>query len=163
MAWPSVAIIVKRGFIVAALAPAVLITALPVAPQAVAQRAQTFEVRLAATPRDTAMREIIAGHGAVQATLVGRELTLMATFEGLKSPATQARIHMGPATAVRGPAIHELEVSQSGLGMAGTISGVVELGDGAVAALDAGHLYIQLDSEGAPDGNLWGWLLREAR
>jgi hypothetical protein len=28
-----------------------------------------------------------------------------------------------------------------------------------VEALKAGRFYIQLHSERAPDGNLWGWLL----
>ena len=29
-----------------------------------------------------------------------------------------------------------------------------------IADLRAGRLYVQIQSERAPDGNLWGWLLR---
>jgi hypothetical protein len=60
--------------------------------------------------------------------------------------------------------VYTLDVSaDSGGGAAGTLMGVIELSDDALAALAAGHLYIQLDSEGAPDGNLWGWLLPAQR
>jgi len=65
---------------------------------------------------------------------------------------------MGPATGVRGPAIYSLAVAGT---MSGTITGVVELSDAALEGFEAGRLYIQLDSESAPDGNLWGWILRE--
>lgn len=106
------------------------------------------------------MRSQVAGHGSVEATLEGRLLTVTGAFEGLKSNATRAEIHMGPATAVRGPAIYRLDVSG---GMAGTIEGSVALGDEALQGLAAGLLYIQLDSASAPEGNLWGWLLEESR
>lgn len=158
----------KRKFFLAALAPAALFAMVPVH-HAAAQAAQHFDARLAPTPRDTAMRETIAGRGSVDATLIDRTLTVAGTFEGLKSQATEARIHLGVATAARGPAAYALELSGTAgggagsittIGSAGTISGVVELSDEALAKLQAGHLYIQLDSEGAPDGNLWGWLLR---
>jgi hypothetical protein len=32
-----------------------------------------------------------------------------------------------------------------------------------VADLDKGRLYVQLQSEKAPDGNLWGWLMPQAQ
>ncbi|WP_428101033.1 CHRD domain-containing protein [Candidatus Rariloculus sp.] len=137
------------------MAPVVLLAAAALS-GAEAQQARSFEVRLAAAPRDTAMREFVAGGGSVEATLVGGELTIAGSFEGLKSEATRARIHIGSATGVRGPGVYELEVSKA---MAGTISGVVELSDDTLARLDAGHLYIQIDSDSAPEGNLWGWLL----
>jgi hypothetical protein len=35
----------------------------------------------------------------------------------------------------------------------------VELSSRQANALRAGQLYIQIDSESAPEGNLWGWLL----
>ena len=127
---------------------------------AMAQDAQTFEVRLAAAPRDGAMREFVAGSGSAQVTLAGSELTVTGRFEGLKSTATRANIHLAPVTGVRGPAVYKLEISAAS---AGTISGVFELGDETLARLDAGHLYIQIDSGSAPEGNLWGWLLRTER
>ena len=44
-------------------------------------------------------------------------------------------------------------------GASGTISGTFTLTSIQVADLEKGRLYIQLHSEKAPDGNLWGWLL----
>src|SRR6478735_420993 len=41
----------------------------------------------------------------------------------------------------------------------GTISGSIELTKPQIDDLAAGRLYIQLHSQKAPDGNLWGWLL----
>ena len=35
----------------------------------------------------------------------------------------------------------------------------MELSPVQIADLEKGRLYIQLHSEKAPDGNLWGWLL----
>lgn len=124
---------------------------------AAAEDAQTFEVRLAAAPRDSAMREFVAGSGSAEVTLAGSELTITGRFEGLRTAATRANVHLAPVTGVRGPAVYELEFSTA---MAGTISGVFELSDETLARLESGHLYIQIDSDSAPEGNLWGWLLR---
>jgi hypothetical protein len=41
----------------------------------------------------------------------------------------------------------------------GTISGTFTLTSIQLADLEKGRLYVQLHSEKAPDGNLWGWLL----
>ena len=41
----------------------------------------------------------------------------------------------------------------------GTLSGSFELNAIQIADLEKGRLYVQLHSEKAPDGNLWGWLL----
>lgn len=134
--------------------------ALLATPKARAQRAERFEARLAPTPRDTAMRATIAGRGAVEARLEDRRLSVSGSFEGLRSPAVRARMHHGRATAVRGPAVQMLDLMLASDGTSGTVSGVVELDDETLAALAAGRLYVQIDSEAAPDGNLWGWLLR---
>jgi len=142
-----------------AAAPAAVLLLCPIFESA-AQRTREYSIRLAATPRDTSMRATVAGSGSARATLDGRVLSISGSFEGLKSQATEANIRMGAATAVRGPAIHPLEVTGA---MEGTISGAVELSDAALEGLNAGRLYIQLDSESAPDGNLWGWILRDER
>jgi hypothetical protein len=44
-------------------------------------------------------------------------------------------------------------------GTSGTIGGSIELTKEQVDDLAGGRLYVQLHSEKAPDGNLWGWLL----
>jgi len=101
------------------------------------------------------MQNVVAGRGAVKAMLTGDMLTVQGTFEGLRTPATVARVHLAPR-AMRGPAVLDLTVSK---GTSGTISGSLELTPRQLEALEKGSLYIQLHSEKAPDGNLWGWLL----
>jgi len=48
-------------------------------------------------------------------------------------------------------------------GASGTISGAFTLTSIQVADLEKGRLYVQLHSEKAPDGNLWGWLLPQEK
>ena len=124
-----------------------------------AQQPKTFVARLSTVPITVAMQDTVAGRGSATAVLTGNKLTVEGTFDGLRSPATNARIHLGPR-AVRGPVVLELTVSKR---VAGTISGSFELTPRQLEALEKETLYIQLHSERAPDGNLWGWLLlREA-
>ena len=119
-----------------------------------AQQTRTFTARLSVVPITVAMQSVVAGRGAAKATLTGNKLTVEGTFDGLRSPATVARIHLAPR-GMRGPSVLELTASK---GTSGTISGSVELTPRQVEALDKGSLYIQLHSEKAPEGNLWGWL-----
>jgi hypothetical protein len=120
-----------------------------------AQTGETFKARLSPVPIDATMMSTVAGSGSVTAALAGKQLTVTGTFEGLRSPATSAQIRRGPK-AIRGPAIFDLIVSKAAKG---TISGSVELTPEQVADLRNGRLYVQIQSERAPDGNLWGWLL----
>ncbi len=121
-----------------------------------AQTGKTFKARLSPVPIDVAMQATVAGHGAVTATLAGTRLTVAGTFDGLRSPATTVQLHKGPVTGVRGPAVFDLTAAK---GTSGTISGSVDLTPAQVTDLEKGRLYVQLQSEKAPDGNLWGWLL----
>lgn len=120
----------------------------------VAQQSRTFVARLSPVPITVAMQETVAGVGSVTATLTGNTLAVDGKFEGLRTPATVARIHMAPR-AMRGAAVHDLKVSS---GTSGTISGSVQLTGEQRQALERNGLYIQLHSEKAPEGNLWGWL-----
>ncbi|HTA41354.1 MAG TPA: CHRD domain-containing protein [Bryobacteraceae bacterium] len=122
--------------------------------------AQTFVVRLTPVPIDAAMRATVTGMGTASATLNDRTLTVNGSFEGLRSPATIAQIHQGPAMGVRGPVLFDLTVSKA---TEGSISGTFKLTPGQVENLLKGKLYIQIHSEKAPDGNLWGWLLLEEK
>lgn len=127
-----------------------------------AQAGKTYKGRLSPVPIDVTMQAIIAGSGSVTAVLVGNKLTINGTYEGLRSPATIAQIHRGQRGA-RGPVIPGLDLKVSG-GTSGTITGVLDLTPMQVADLDKSWLYVQLHSEKAPDGNLWGWpLLQENR
>ena len=60
-------------------------------------------------------------------------------------------------TGVRGPAILDLTVPHQ---TSGAVSASIDLTPQQIESLKKGKLYIQIDSEKAPDGNLWGWLLR---
>ena len=119
-------------------------------------QAPQYRARLAIVPIDIAMQATIAGSGAVTATLKGSTLAINGTFTGLKTAATVARVHRGPRTAMRGAPIGDLTITPD---TTGTITGSIELTKEQLDDLGAGRLYIQLHSEKAPDGNLWGWLL----
>jgi hypothetical protein len=121
----------------------------------VAQSPPQFRARLAPVPIDIVMQAAITGRGMVTATLTGRTLSVRGTFADLKTPATFAKIHVGPK-GIRGPAVLDLTVSK---GTAGTIAGTVDLTPEQLDDLRNSRLYIQLHSEKATEGNLWGWLL----
>ena len=121
-----------------------------------AQTSRQFRARLSPVPLDVAMQSTIAGSGAVTATLAGSTLTLTGNYTGLITASTVARLHRGPRTAMRGPAIGDLKITP---GPSGTIAGTIELTKEQADDLASGRLYIQLHSEKAPEGNLWGWLL----
>jgi hypothetical protein len=120
--------------------------------------AQEYGARLGRVPVDTRTQSDIAGLGHASAELDGNRLTIEGDFSGLLGAATAASLNMGIAVGARGPVIHELEIETM---REGTLTGSVTLNAEQVEALRAGRLYIQIDSESAPDGNLWGWLLGE--
>ena len=97
----------------------------------------------------------ITGVGSVTATRSGTKLTIAGTFEGLASPATFAKLHRAPK-GIRGPAVFDLTVTS---GTSGKISATLDLTPAQVEDLARERFYVQLHSEKAPDGNLWGWLL----
>jgi len=123
----------------------------------VARGQDKYKVRLSTVPMDGGMREAVAGLGSASAVLSGTKLTITGTFQGLRSPATTAHVHSGPARGVRGPSLGDLTVSAA---LNGTISGSIDLTREQVQNLQSGKLYVQISSEKAPDGNLWGWILR---
>ena len=123
-----------------------------------AQQPRTFKTRLAPVPIDVSMQATVAGSGSVTAVLTGAKLVVTGTFDGLKSPATIAQVHKSPVRGVRGPNVLDLAVAKTDAA-SGTISGSFDLTAIQVADLEKGRLYVQLHSEKAPDGNLWGWLM----
>jgi hypothetical protein len=123
-----------------------------------AQQPKSFKARLSPVPIDLSMQATIAGNGSVSAVLTGTKLSITGSFEGLRSPATIAQLHKGPIRGVRGPNIFDLTVAKTDPA-SGTLSGSIDLTPLQVTDLEKGRLYIQLHSEKAPDGNLWGWLL----
>ena len=123
-----------------------------------AQSGKSYRTRLAPVPIDVTMQATVAGSGTVTATLAGSKLSISGTFEGLKSPATIAKLRKSPVRGVRGPEIFDLSVTQA---TAGSVAGTLELSPQQIADLQAGRLYIQVNSERAPEGNLWGWLMEK--
>jgi hypothetical protein len=121
------------------------------------QAQDAYLARLSIMPVDNRNLASISGVGKAEARLEGRELTITASFEGLQGAATDARLHIGSATGVRGPALQELTVSG---GRSGSVTGTRRLSAAELDALQAGRLYVQIHSQAAPDGNLWGWLLQ---
>ena len=119
-------------------------------------QASGYRARLSVVPIDVAMQATVAGSGSATATLKGNTLTITGTFTGLRTPATVVRLHRGPKTAMRGPTIGDLTATNA---TSGSITGTIELTTQQIDDLAAGRLYLQLHSEKAPDGNLWGWLL----
>ena len=123
------------------------------------QSGRNFKARLSPVPVDIAMMASISGSGTATAVLGGDKLTVSGTFDGLKSPATIAQVHKSPVAGVRGPVVFDLEVSKA---TSGTVKGTLTLTPVQIADLEKHRLYIQIHSEKAPEGNLWGWLF-EAR
>jgi len=118
--------------------------------------AEDFETRLSPSPLTDGTRINIAGEGRVKASLDGKTLTISGDFHGLVTPATTAQIYDGLGIAIPGPKAFDLTVTQA---MSGTVSGSVTLTAKQAAGLRAGHFYVQINSQKAPDGNLTGWLL----
>ncbi|HTR38328.1 MAG TPA: CHRD domain-containing protein [Bryobacteraceae bacterium] len=121
-----------------------------------AQGQETFKARLSPVAADARTRKEITGIGSVTGMLTGSKLTITGSFEGLHSPATIAQLRQGVVRGARGPVILDLMVAK---GANGSISGSFDLTPQQVESLKEGRLYVQIDSEGEKDGNLWGWLL----
>jgi hypothetical protein len=125
---------------------------------ALAQGQETYKTRLSPVPIDAQLAPTVTGHGAITATLSGTKLTVTGSFEDMRSAATAAHLCLGKIMpGVRGAPIHELTVAKA---MGGNISGSADLTTAEVDALRKGWLYVQVDSAGAKEGNLWGWLLK---
>ena len=121
------------------------------------QGEENFKARLSPVPIDMAMRNSVTGSGSVSAALAGAKLTVKGSFEGLRSPAIAAQLHQGRVTGIRGPAVFDLTFTKA---TSGALTGSFDLSAEQVESLKKGRFYIQIDSEKAPEGNLWGWLLR---
>jgi hypothetical protein len=124
-------------------------------PGAQAQAAKTFRTRLAPVPV-AAYNVNTVGSGNVTATLTGTQLTVSGSYDGLASPATLAKVFKSPKPGIRGEALFDLKVSG---GTSGTITGQFDLTAAQVQELAASRYYVQLHSEKAAEGNLWGWLM----
>jgi hypothetical protein len=131
-----------------ALAAAFLFAAAP------AFAADNYQTDIGPTPKNGTQGANVQGRGTVLATLDKNIFTVQGKFAGLSSPATGARLHLGNVMGGIGPAIGDLKITQA---QSGEISGTFTLTPAQVAGLKLGKLYVMLDSQSAPKGNLWGW------
>lgn len=115
-----------------------------------------LRARLSPVPVDATLMESITGLGTATATLSGTTLAVDGTYQGLKSPATTVKVFDSPKPGLRGPLVGEFA---AGGGTTGTFKGTLTLTREQAAAFGRGLLYVQVQSEKAPDGNLWGWLM----
>jgi hypothetical protein len=120
-----------------------------------AQAPPVLRARLAPVPIDVAMQATIAGQGTATATLSGTTLSVEGSYQGLVTPATTVRVYESARMGMRGTLVGEFP---SGGSTSGSFKGAVTLSSGQAAAFGKGLLYVQIQSEKAPDGNLWGWL-----
>ncbi len=104
----------------------------------------------------SARAPISSGYGTVTATLEDSKLTLKGSFSGLLAVPTAAHLAMGSLPGVRGPVIADLTISPA---TSGTLSGTVQLSPSQLTALRKGGLYVEIDSDKAPEGDLWGWIM----
>jgi len=118
-------------------------------------QAPQYRARLSVVPIDVPQQSTVAGVGAATAVLKGGTLTINGTFSGLRTPATVVRVLRSPKPGMRGVPIGDLTATAE---TSGAITGSIELTKPQIDDLAAGRLYIQLHSQKAPDGNLWGWL-----
>jgi hypothetical protein len=136
------------------LCASLLLLAAPALPAAVATA--TYEAELDPTPFDATNRaDVINSIGNVTATLDGSTLTVKGAFSNFSSPATGGSFRIGLAKGVPGDAIGTLSVEHA---RQGAFSGAIKLNAAQLAALKRQALYIRIDSEKSPDGNVWGWL-----
>ncbi|MEY4965850.1 MAG: hypothetical protein RL274_1433 [Pseudomonadota bacterium] len=117
---------------------------------------EEFETRLAPSPHTDGTRANVMGEGHATASLEGNRLTVRGTFHDLPSNATRAALYDGIRIGAMGPKISDINVTPA---TGGEVSGSVTLTARQANAVRSGRVYIQLDSEKAPDGNLTGWLL----
>jgi hypothetical protein len=133
--------------------PLILCAALLLATPALAA---SYEAELDPAPFDATNRaDVIDSIGSVTATLDGNTLTVKGTFSNFTSPATGGSFRIGLAKGVPGDAIGNLTVEHA---RQGAFSGTIKLTSVQLAALKREALYVRIDSEKSPDGNVQGWL-----
>jgi len=124
--------------------------------------AADYQTNLGPMPLDDETKQVIQGRGDAIASSDGKTMTVKGSFHGLPSNATEAHVFLSPMAGVPGKPILDLDITKS---TSGTVSGNFKLTSAEAVALRTGKLYIQINSEKAPDnlpwgpkGTLWGWL-----
>jgi len=135
------------------LVAAGFVLAIAVAP---ARAADTYQANLGPMPLDEATKKNLLGRGDATAVWDGKALTITGKFAGLTSPAIKAHLIIGPYIGVPGTESLDLTVSPA---TSGTVTGQLALNGRQATAFRTGKTYVQIDTQNAPTGTLWGWLL----
>ena len=115
-----------------------------------------YDAELDPVPFDPSNRAIVINSiGDASATLEGSTLTVKGNFSNFTSPATGGSVRIGLAKGVPGDAIGSVTADHA---TSGHFSGTVKLNSEQIAALKKQAIYVRIDSEKAPDGNVQGWL-----
>jgi hypothetical protein len=101
-----------------------------------------------------------AGEGNVTASVQGRQIRFRGEFTGLDSSASRVRVLSGIGVGVPGNRVIA-QLNSSPAGPSGTFSGQAPATAENVALLRANRLYVQIDTQKAQDGALWGWLMED--
>ena len=123
-----------------------------------ADKAEKFQAYLSPMPHNDSMHANFSGKGNAVVSLEGDAVTLSGSFTGLASSATKAHLCLSQAPGIPGKPVVEVTVPH---GAEGKLAATFKLDKSQIEALQKGKLYVQIDSEKAPEGNLWGWLLTE--
>ncbi len=118
--------------------------------------ADTYQANLGPMPLNEATKKNLLGRGDAAAVWDGKALTITGKFAGLTSPAIKAHLIVGPYIGVPGTESLDLTVSPA---TSGTVTGQLALSSRQAAAFRTGKTYVQIDTQNAPTGTLWGWLL----
>jgi len=118
--------------------------------------ADDFATHLSPAPVTDGTRAATTGEGRAEARLDGDRLTVSGSFQGLASNAIAAELRSGNGIGVPGDKLFDITATP---GRDGALSGAVTLSRAQLTQLRRGHIYVQVDSQSAPNGNLQGWLL----
>jgi hypothetical protein len=129
-----------------------------VAPISGAAAAEKYQAYLSPMPFNDETQPLMQGKGTATATLEGDTLSISGSFAGLSGPAKKARLSLSRGPGIPGNPVVDLTLVGD---VAGKVTGQIKLDASQLAALRSRKLYIQIDSEKAPSGHLWGWLLEE--
>ncbi len=123
--------------------------------------AENYDAHLGPSPLNDAMRPEMQGHGLIAVTLDGSTLTFDGKFDGLRAAPVNARLLLSPGIGIPAPNNKVADLSVTGDGNGGSLSGTVKLTSAQQRALKTGKLYITVGSAKYPGGNgmLWGWVL----
>jgi len=121
--------------------------------------AEKYQAYLSPLPHNDASLDNVRGKGTATITLEGDTITIAATFTALASPATKARLLLSPGPGIPGKTVvKEFDVTAD---VNGKLTAQAKLDEAQLAALRSGKFYLQINSQKAPEGNLWGWFLAE--